>query len=177
MASAYKDLKDTFDKPIRNASLVYYGAIGLLVISSLWLSIDNIQAIGTTFKFSFIKIESWDTILKGLANKIPFYGPLIWLALFASKRRSEYQRLQQEYAHKEALAKSYDKYKKQIEELDDEDKAMQKEFIMKAVDAIAYNASQTLDKKHGDNHPIQDSIENLLSTANKIKNTFDNKDK
>jgi predicted nuclease with TOPRIM domain len=147
LATAYKDLKESFDEPIKNVSNVFYISIGLLLFSSLLLSINNIGSNGITF----VKFENWDAVFKGLVNKIPFYAPVLWLAFFASKRRSEYQRLQQEYAHKEALAKSYDKYKKQIEELDDEDKTMQKEFIMKAVDAIAYNASQTLDKKHGDN--------------------------
>lgn len=172
LATAYKELKESFNKPIRNVSNVFYISIGLLLFSSLLISIDNIGTTGITF----VKAEDWDSILKGLVYKVPFYAPVLWLAFFATKRRSEYQRLQQEYAHKEALAQSYDKYKRQIEELDDEDKTMQSALITKAIDAIAYNASQTLDKKHGDNHPIQESVESLLSTVNKIKTVVDKKD-
>lgn len=101
--------------------------------------------------------------LLNLTTKIPFYAPVIWLAFVASKRRSEYQRLQQEYAHKEVLAKSYDKFKKQLEELDDVDKTLLKELIKKTTDAIAYNVSITLDGNHGDTHPIQGSLDKILS--------------
>ena len=114
--------------------------------------------------------DTWESVLKGLVYKTPIYVPIIWLAFVASKRRSEYQRLQQEYAHKEALAKSYDSYKKQLESLDDQDKSMQKELIRKAVDAIAYNASQTLDGHHGDKHPAQDLLGKVSDTVKSTSN-------
>ena len=71
-----------------------------------------------------------------------------------------------------ALAKSYDSYKKQLEELDNEDLEMQKIFMMKAIDAVAYNASATLDGKHGDKLPSQDIIEKFLDDLSKVKNLF-----
>ena len=104
----------------------------------------------------------WEVILKGIAQKIPLYIPILWLTYYSTKRRSEYHRLQQEYAHKEALAKSYSSYKKQLEKLDSNDLSMQKEFIMKAIDAITYNASETLDGKHGDKMPVQELIDKLV---------------
>lgn len=166
LASAYKDMKESFNNPIKNATYVYLFSIGLLVAASFVFSIESI---GGENWIEFVKFDNWDAVLKGLVYRIPFYGAVIWLAYVASKRRSEYQRLQQEYAHKEALAKSYDSYKKQLESLDNEDKTMQKEFIMKAIDAIAYNASQTLDGKHGDNHPTFDLVGKVLDTVTEIK--------
>ncbi|MGZ8160684.1 MAG: hypothetical protein ACXWT1_13615 [Methylobacter sp.] len=109
-----------------------------------------------------------NTVLKGFLSRIPLYAPILWLALYSTKRRSEYQRLQQEYAHKEALAKSYGSYKKQIDDLDEENIEMQKILIMKAVDAIAYNASDTLDGKHGDKMPVHDLLEKYHSLIKKI---------
>ena len=169
LATAYKDMKKSFDKPIENATFVYYFSIGLMVVASFIFSIENI---GGDHLISFVKFENWDAVLKGLVYRLPFYGAVIWLAFVASKRRSEYQRLQQEYAHKEALAKSYDSYRTQLEALDKEDKVMQKEFIMKAIDAIAYNASQTLDGKHGDNHPTLDLVGKVLDAVSEIKGTL-----
>ena len=96
----------------------------------------SIESIGTESAWlTFVSLTDWDTILKSLVYKLPFYGPILWLALFASKRRSEFHRLQQEYAHKEALAKSYQSYKKQIEELNTEDQEMLKHLILKSIDA------------------------------------------
>ena len=161
LATAYKEMKDSFEKPIRHSSKVFYCSIGLLVFASILLAIDTVG--GRDSLITFVKFQDWSTVLQDLAYKIPFYAPVLWLAIYATKRRSEYQRLQQEYAHKEALAKSYNSYKKQIQDLDAEDLEMQKEFIMKTIDAIAYNASSTLDGKHGDKMPAQDLIEKLVA--------------
>lgn len=162
LASAYLDMKTSFDQPIKNMTWVFYVAIGLLVSASI---ISTIDSIGLSH-INFVKLGGWDDVLKSVVNKIPFYAPILWLAFYASKRRSEYQRLQQEYAHKEALAKSYDNYKKQIEQLDVKDIEMQKEFISKAVEAISYNASATLDGMHGDKMPtltiIEKTVEEVL---------------
>lgn len=169
LASACKDMKNSFDDPIKSATKIYYLSIGLMVIASFIFSIENV---GGEHWISFVKFENWDSVLKGLVYRLPFYGAVIWLAFVASKRRSEYQRLQQEYAHKEALARSYESYKKQLADLDKDDKVMQKELIMKAIDAIAYNASQTLDGKHGDNHPSLDLVGKVLDSVGEIKDAM-----
>ncbi len=88
--------------------------------------------------------------MNNLLFKLPLYVPLVWLALYASKRRSENQRLEQEYAHKEALAKSYSSYKQQIKELKQEDQLLLIKLLDSAIAAMANNASDVLDKKHGD---------------------------
>lgn len=162
LATAYKDMKESFDTPIRNSGVLFYVSIGVLVCSSVVLSIDSIS-LGSGIEFK--EIKGWDDILKSFVYKIPLYAPVLWLAIFASKRRSESQRLQQEYAHKEALAKSYHSYKLQIEELNSEDKALMRSFISKAIDAIAYNASETLDKKHGDKTPAHDIAGRVVNSV------------
>lgn len=163
LASAYHDMKTSFEKPIRNSSLLFYIAIGILIISSLLLTIESIGG-GNGIKFS--ELKDWDSIIKSFVYKLPFYAPILWLALYASKRRSECQRLQQEYAHKEALAKSYHSYKQQIEALNSDDENMLKSLMLKAIDAIAYNASDTLDKRHGDKLPLHEAIDKLISHVN-----------
>lgn len=159
LASAYYDMKMSFEKPIKNASRLFYGSIGILVISSLLLSIESI---GGSALITFVDLSQWDSIIKSLIYKLPLYGPVIWLAFYASKRRSECQRLQQEYAHKEALAKSYQSYKLQIEALNAEDEDMLKSLITKAIDTIVYNAAETLDKGHGDKPPVHEVIEKTI---------------
>lgn len=177
LASAYLEMKNSFNNPIRNSSIVFFIAIAILVIAAGFLAIDatGIDAEGAIY-INFVEFNEWDVVLKGLIYKIPFYGPIIWLAYYASKRRSEYQRLQQEYAHKEALAKSYDSYKKQLLEIDDKDQTMLQAFLTKAIDAIAFNASATLDGKHGDKMPSHDAIEKSLDYFSKLKEiaTFKN---
>ena len=165
LATAYRQMKRSFDRPIRIFEKVFYGAVALLIVTALFSVFDSVG----WHEVKFAKFDTWDSALKALLNKLPLYGALIWLAFFASKRRSENQRLQQEYAHKESLAKSYNSYKKQIEALDDEDQLMQKDFINKAIDAIAYNASQTLDGNHGDNHPAHELFGKAFDAITEIK--------
>jgi rubrerythrin len=156
LARAYMQMKRSYDKPIIWFTRFFYVAIGLLVVFST-ISIFDVSYDNTTgWHFGIYHYDTWDAAIKGLINKLPLYGSLIWFAYYVSKRRSEAQRLQQEYAHKEALAKSYASYRKQIDALDTEDKELQRNFIEKMVDAIAYNASGTLDGNHGDKHPLQE---------------------
>ncbi|MEO5655958.1 MAG: hypothetical protein ABIR00_08265 [Nitrosospira sp.] len=137
LAAAYGEMKDSFNDPIKQISRIFYFSIAAFFLLSSVIAVLE----------SGFKPDDWNGVLRGLIYKLPFYVPLVWLVFYASKRRSEYQRLQQEYAHKEALAKSYDSYKKQLEGLDGDNMEMQKALIAEAVNAIAYNASATLDGK------------------------------
>lgn len=160
LARAYNQMKRSFDRPIRNANCVFYCSIGSLIVISI---LQNISSIGGEHLITFTEIGEWDRILKGLINRAPLYGAILWLAFYASKRRSESQRLQQEYAHKEAFAKSYQSYKKQLQDLKVEGDDLQKDLIKNAIEAIAYNASQTLDGNHGDKMPFLAAIEDYLN--------------
>lgn len=78
---------------------------------------------------------------------------MVWAALTVSKRRSEMHRLAEEYAHKEALAKSYEGFKQQIIDMDINTKAMLAELLEVLLKAVSLNAARTLGGKHGDKIP------------------------
>jgi len=160
LGSAYSTLKASFDSPIKNYTKLFYGSLALLVLAALIMATDKLS-IHPNISIEFIKITEWDTILKAILYKSPFVAPVVWLALFSSKRRSQYERLQQEYAHKEAIARSYESYKKQLQQLKTDSEELQRELLAKAIDAIAYNASITLDGKHDDKLPLQQILEKL----------------
>jgi hypothetical protein len=156
LASSYGSLKESFDKIIKNNTYIFYGILTILVITS-----------GGFYYKEFIDISDFQKLLPNFLYKLSFFAPLIWLAFFASKRRSEAQRLQQEYAHKEAITKSYESFKQQIENLGQKNEALMSKLLDTAISAIAYNASTTLDKKHGDKMPIHELLD---TTASKIRN-------
>lgn len=100
-------------------------------------------------------IETW---LVSYLYKLPIITTFVWLALFFAKRRSEQERLNQEYAHKESLSRSYESYRKQIKDLGEQKSDLLPRLIRIAIDTIGYNAAKTLDKKHSGDHPsITDS--------------------
>jgi len=158
LASAYRVARLSFDKPIKNASLLFYGAIGVLVFGSLVYVVEDVSWAG----IKFTPVGDWESVLRGFINKLPFYAPAVWLAYYASKRRSEAQRLQQEYAHKEALAMSFDSYKKQVSELQVKNDELMALLLKSSIDAISYNASTTLDGSHGDKMPMQTALDAIL---------------
>jgi hypothetical protein len=153
LATAYYDLKESFNKPIENYSKLFYGAVFVLVIATMFSIVDSIGL----WSIKFVDTSDLSKLLSNTLYKLPLLLPVIWMAIFASRRRSEAHRLQQEYAHKEALAKSYQSFKTQIEGLGDQpDNELMKHLLTTAIGAISFNASSTLDKKHGDNTPVQD---------------------
>lgn len=165
LATAYYDLKVSFEKPIKSYSFLFYASIAFLALAAL-LSIT--QEVGWLY-IKLVEIGDFKMLASSLLHKLPVILPILWLALFASKRRSEAQRLQQEYAHKEALSKSYQNFKTQIDELDQANPDLKNKLLSSAIDAISKNASDTLDKKHGDKTPMHDGVESFISLLEKIK--------
>lgn len=64
-------------------------------------------------KSDFLNMK-WDTFL----FKLLINAPLIWIATIANINLNRFSKLEQEYSHKEALAKSYERYKTEIQELE-----------------------------------------------------------
>jgi len=149
-------------------SLFFISIAGLMALSSVFIVKDFTWS---PFQISFLSIVSLEDTLKLVLQRLPFIAPLVWLALFASKRRSESHRLEQEYAHKESTAKSYHSFKQQITAMGeaDEHKSLLTQLITTAVETVAHNASTTLDKKHGDKLPSQSAIDGMLNLVEKAK--------
>lgn len=166
LATAYKNLKESFDKPIENyTKLFYWSLFGLVSLAILSFSAD-------IFYFK-IDLKNTAQLFNNLIFKLPFLLPLVWLTVFASRRRSENSRLQQEYAHKEAIATSYQSFKEQIKDLNQTDNDMMMKLMETAILAIAFNASETLDGKHGDKMPLENVLDKL---TDKFSDKFDNLD-
>lgn len=159
LAKAYSDERKKFKRPI-----ILWNIAFMVSISSLLLFY--------IFRLDFID-NSVEGMIKTMLKSFPIALPLIWFAIYASKRRSENQRLEQEYTHKETFAKSYMGYKKQISELKDEQSELSVKLLNEIIESVSYNASQTLDKKHGDetiSKEILSSIKDTLSNIKGIKN-------
>lgn len=160
LAGAYQDQKDSYKIAIIAHSIIFYLSVVIVFGLSVWVfnSVPNTE------------LNTSNTqILSEFLHKIPFLIPPIWLALFSSKRRSELERLKQEYAHKETLTKSYESFKHQIEQLDNENKELLLDKLLSsAIDTVAENASKTLDKKHGDKLPIQELAEKIVEQTSSL---------
>lgn len=155
LAKAYSDERKKFKKPI-----ILWNIAFMVSISSLLLFY--------IFRLDFID-NSVEGMIKTMLKSLPIALPLIWFAIYASKRRSENQRLEQEYTHKETFAKSYMGYKKQISELKDEQSELSVKLLNEIIESVSYNASQTLDKKHGDETISKEILSSIKDTLSNIK--------
>ncbi|AUD79117.1 hypothetical protein CW740_07600 [Kangiella profundi] len=161
LAYKFRVLRRSFSKPIKIYSNLFYISVATLFLVSLFFIVEKIEF----WSITFVDLSDYKLLLKNTLYKLPLLLPVLWLALFASKRRSEAQRLQQEYAHKEAISASYQSFKKQIEELNDDDQLLMKSLLSAAIEAMQYNASATLDSKHGDKLPVQELIETSVKAS------------
>lgn len=165
LATAYFELKESFDKPIKSYTRLFYASIGCLMLISL---ISVTQEVGW-FMIKFVDVSDFSKLTSNILYKLPMVLPILWLTIFASKRRSEALRLQQEYSHKEALAKSYQNFKAQIEALNETSGDLMKKLLEATIDAVSMNASDTLDKKHGDKTPVNLGFDEVVSQMEKVK--------
>lgn len=150
LAKSYEERKQTYKLPILIWNAIFFVCVLLMV------------------GFSYYHITSatnWGDILKRIIHYAPIYIPVIWLAIYATKRRSESRALEEEYAHKEALAKSYSSYKKQIEEISQGDPELMVKLLGQTIDTISENPSDVLNRKHGDETMITAVIQEFQKAS------------
>ena len=168
LAAAYRAMRKSFAKPIKQYSKLFYISVTVLSLTAFLSTIDSFWTADSVV--TFIDVTDYKNFLSNLAHKLPIILPVFWLAIFASKRRSEALRLQQEYSHKEALAKSYQNFKDQVDSLQSEKREeLLEKLLAAAIDAVSSNASDTLDRKHGDSTPANEGLEKTVSLLEKLK--------
>ena len=109
-------------------------------------------------KADFLNMK-WDTFL----FKLLINAPLIWIATIANINLNRFSKLEQEYSHKEALAKSYERYKTEIQELEKLGVTGSEELKLKLLEinleAFKVNPAESSDKAKPD-FSIWDLIKN-----------------
>ena len=105
-----------------------------------------------------------DNVYIELLRRVLFTGPFVWLAYYQAKKSNQYFRLEQEYAHKAVVSRSFEGYKSQVLELYKDNPASQ-EMLTKllggSIDTIAKNPAEVLDNAKSSSHPLEDIKENL----------------
>ncbi len=108
LASAFQHRKNSFRNPKRIWFCVLIGSImGLTALAFLgpqWTPQGDVTK-------NFVEFSLY------LLRKAPFAGPLIWLALIAGRHYAYSLKLEEDYGHKEALARTFEGYKRLLEEV------------------------------------------------------------
>jgi hypothetical protein len=123
-----------------------YVSLYVFVLILILMSLFNFN----TIDFKNLKDIDLISILVRFMINIPF----IWIATVANLNLNKYARLEQEYSHKESLAKSFERYKSEIEKLNETEVAKSKELLVNLMElnleAFKINPSLTMDKAKSD---------------------------
>ncbi|HEB9431755.1 TPA: hypothetical protein RZK50_000921 [Campylobacter coli] len=152
LAHSYEVSKKSYFWPVIGWNCAVFVSIILIIALSGELIINQLEK---------ININDYISILSLTALRLPIYISLVWLGIFSTRRRNEIKRLQEEYKHKETIAKTYYGYQEQMAKLSDSEKAkeLQERLMSNLVDMINQNPNTTLDKIKQENAPMIDFIE------------------
>ncbi|GAA5217200.1 hypothetical protein ACFSJ3_14185 [Corallincola platygyrae] len=156
LAKAFQDQKNSYRWPKNIWTFVFVACIAIMVYLANDLNGSGEDKLNYTVEF---------------LKRLPLFGPLIWLALFSSKQQSQSKRLQEEYAHKETIAKTYVGHKRQIEKLNDSEakEELTTKLAASTIEAIDFNPSSTLEKhNHKEDLPASELAKLLKSALDKI---------
>ena len=158
LASAFQKSKGDFILPIS----AWTGVFICSIIFFILFAHDGINEIR-----NFLIENDYKKAVIALAGNLLIYIPLSWLAIFASRRRNENKKLQEEYRYKETIAKSYMGYKEQIEERDN----LENELIHNLLDMLKDNPNNKFANSHNkENIPIIEFMDKILDKLEVISN-------
>lgn len=148
LAQAYYDQKISYKWPVVIWAIVF-------IVALVGVFITGLISYNGGIKLSFEELLSVEQATSKLIARVPFFFALIWLAAFSSKQYRQNKRLEQEYAHKEVLAKAYQGYKKEFESQGKT--ATDKEIVASLhkvlVATLAKNPSELMDDGRSEDAP------------------------
>jgi len=158
LASAYENHKNTFKKQKNMRTWVFVLALLWMIVSYLLYNPE-------------VEIQEWWWWLIKFLVRAPITIPCVWLASFSWKQQNKYQRLEQEYAYKESLSRSFEWYRKEIEKVWDSELAnqLQIDLLKVIINMSSYNPSITLESpSNNEKSPYWTVIEKTPEIIEKI---------
>lgn len=140
LASAFNTRRERFRVPQRNWQFIFvFSVLALLGVAALeFLLLPTSEGPLT-----------WDRLMLSFLHRLPFALPFIWLAIHASHRAALAQRVEEDYAFKETVSRSFEGYRREMAEL--EGRAAQGSALWRFCDgvlAIITNPPGRIYEKH-----------------------------
>jgi hypothetical protein len=162
LASAFNQRRGHFKIPQRIWQTIFVGSIvALLLLSAgeLWF-FSQWHALSLT----------WDQLGLSLLHRLPLALPLIWLAFHASHKAALAQRVEEDYAFKETVSRSFEGFRKEMAEL--EGKAAPESALSRLCDGvltiITDPPGRIYEKHHLNATPLNAASESLVPLAQEL---------
>jgi len=132
------------------------GGISILLIAIISMFQGN----------NILHVTTWNDFFIVFSKKIPVVLPLAFLGYFAFHQFGILSRIEEEYAHKAALSKSFEGYKGELSELAEKTNDQNlKKLIDQTLDAIALQSANVYDTKSRPVSPVEAGAEKTLDIA------------
>lgn len=161
LAGAFESFRSQTEGLKKESEKYFFWTIVALVIAIILPYIPYLKA------WMFVS----DNVYIELLKRVLFTGPLVWLAYYQAKKTNQYFRLEQEYAHKAVVSRSFEGYKSQVLELYKDNPASQEmlqKLLVGSIETISKNPAEVLNNSKGSSHPFEDIKENLSSLIDPI---------
>ncbi|RZJ23435.1 hypothetical protein [Acinetobacter sp. UBA3106] len=139
--------------------------------NNLYVFIGSLVLLAT-FNFFTIDFDNLDKItITSITVRLILNIPLIWIATVANLNLNRYSKLEQEYGHKEALARSFEKYKAEIKNLNahsEESIYLQAKLLDINLEAFRKNPADGMESVKSDS-----ILEKLIPTLERPKKTLE----
>lgn len=167
LSYAYNQKRRREEKSKKHFELTFNIAIIVLIcIATIPAGIAAILLF--KLKYTIIAVIGYLPQLLGLIT--PFYLPVIWIALSASKKANQSKRLIEEYAHKESISKTYEGLSKEVNKLDDEEELKEK-LLSNIISTSAENPGKLLQGFNKPDYPMLEIIDKFTKLIKSAKTT------
>lgn len=144
LASAFRERKESFQEPAKLWARVFVGSLAALLLVAFVNPVD--------FTIDKVTLENFHMYV---LLRLPFLVPIVWLAIYAAHKHNQALRLEEEYAHKEAISKSFEGYKTQLLEIESDSTSTAAEHLVnRTLEALARHPGRIYDAKREDLSPF-----------------------
>ena len=148
LASAFKQRKDEIAKTKKYWIVGFVSSLMGLILMVVWMI--------TIFPEHRGDVEWWLFFLQ----RAPLTFPLIWLGWFFGRNYGHTVRLEEDYAFKESISRSFEGYKKQMQEVDPEGALSQ--LCANTISILSETPLRVFDRKTSDETPANSFLERFI---------------
>lgn len=144
LASAFRERKESFQGPAKLWAWVFIGSLTALLLVAFINPVD--------LTIDKVTLENFHMYV---LLRLPFLVPIVWLAVYSAHKHNQALRLEEEYAHKEAISKSFEGYKTQLMEIEtDATSTAAEHLVNRTLEALARHPGRIYDAKREDISPF-----------------------
>ena len=99
---------------------------------------------------------------------VPIYAPVVWVGLTSSKKVNQSKRLIEEYAHKEAISKTYEGLSREVGKLDDEEN-LKERLLFNIISTSAENPGKLIQGFNKPDYPMLEIIDKFTKLLKTVK--------